>query len=378
MADRPRIVIIGAGASGRGHIGQLAHEAGFALTFIERRKDLVDILCDANLYTVCLAGADMRRFVVRHFNTLHTSETDACAAAIACADIVATAVIPTNLESTVPTLAAGLAIRSLGVRKPLNIIACENMERSSTTLRSYLKKGAPDLDWSYIDSHVGFPDSMIARVVPAPEGDELTLLAEANQEWTVDLRGIMEPMPRLAGMTLAENQDAALERKLYIKNTGHMAIGVLGFLKGYQLMDEAARDPEIFAAVDAATKESAAAVVAKHGFPAAETEQYRAAFLEGMKSPYLPDPVSRVIREPIRKLSREERLVGPAMLACDYGIAPTALAGIIAATMTIDNPDDPQSIELRSAIAEEGVESVIESVCGIPKNHLLGLLIGGN
>jgi len=137
-------------------------------------------------------------------------------------------VLPTNLESTAPTIVAGLAARYAGrVEKPLNIIACENMERSSSTLRGYIRAAAPDLDWDWVDSHVGFPDSMVARAVPVPT-DPLFLVAEAGQEWSVDARKIREPMPRLAGMTLSDNQDAALERKLYIKNTGHFAIGYSG------------------------------------------------------------------------------------------------------------------------------------------------------
>jgi mannitol-1-phosphate 5-dehydrogenase len=372
----PKVVIIGAGATGRGHIGQLAHDAGFSITFIERRKDLADILKDARRYKVGLAGERITDLKIDGFETFLTTEVDACAAAIAAADILATAVLPTNLESTVPTIAAGLAMRaSIAVAKPLNIIACENMERSSSTLKEYLKAGTPKLDWEWIEEHVGFPDSMVARAVPQPKDDPLYLLAEATQEWSVDLNGIKEPMPRLEGMTLSSNQNAALERKLYIKNTGHMSIGILGFLKGYNLMDEAARDPGVFRQVDAATRESAAAVIAKHGFSPAETEKYRASFLEAMKSPFLPDEISRVIREPIRKLTREERLVGPAMLACEYGIKPYALAAMIAAAFSIDNPDDPQAVELQSRLSKEGIGSLLQSVCGIPKAHMLGQMV---
>jgi mannitol-1-phosphate 5-dehydrogenase len=182
-------------------------------------------------------------------------------------------------------------------------------------------------------------------------------------------------MPRIEGMTLTPNQNAALERKLYIKNTGHMSIGVLGFLKGYELMDQAARDPEVFRRVDAATRESAAAVVAKHGFSAEDTERYRASFLEAMKSPFLPDEIARVIREPVRKLAREERLVGPAMLALEYGITPDALAAIIADAFRIANPSDPQAMQLQARLAKDGIEATIESICGIPRDHPLAALI---
>ncbi len=375
-ATRPRIVIIGAGATGRGQIGQLAHDAGWAITFIERRKELGELLQSAKRYRVRLAGEEIREIEVSGFDVLQVDELEACAEAIAQADIVATAVLPTNLETTVPTLAAGLAHRQKRrVTKPLNIIACENMERSSTMLRSYLQKGAPGLDWDFIAAHVGFPDAMVARAIPVPKDDPLVLLAEADQEWSVDATAVKEPMPRIEGMTLSTNQEAALERKLYIKNTGHFAIGVLGHLKRYTLMDEAARDPEVFQRVDAATRQSAAAVIAKHGFSPRETEEYRCTFLEQMTSPFLPDDITRVIREPIRKLAREERLVGPAMLACQQGQSVEALAYIIAATFRAVNPDDPQSLELRSRLASDGLESTLNQVCGIPEGHFLADLI---
>ena len=378
MADRvkPSIVIIGAGATGRGHIGQLAYSAGFAVTYIEHNKDLIECLKSAGRFTVGLAGETITNLVISGFDILHTDDIAGCSEAIADADIVATAVLPTNLESTVPTLAVGLRLRQQkGIDKPLNVIACENMERSSSTLRGYLKTSAADLDWDWVDAHVGFPDSMVARAVPVPKDDPLVLLAEYTQEWSVDATKIVGPMPRLEGMTLSTNQAAALERKLYIKNTGHVSIGILGYLKGYDLMDEAARDPNIFELVDAATRESAAAVVEKHGFDPEWMEDYRASFLEAMKSPFLPDDIKRVIREPIRKLTREERLVGPAMLACDQGKTPKALADVIAAAFTITNPDDAQSIDLQNRITSEGLETVIEQICEIPKDHVLTRLI---
>jgi len=223
-------------------------------------------------------------------------------------------------------------------------------------------------------STCGFSGLHVARAVPVPE-DPLFLLSEATQEWSVDAKSILRPMPHLEGMTLSEDQTAALERKLYIKNTGHMSIGILGYLKGYKLMDQAARDPEIFQLVDAATRESAQAVMTKHGFPAEEIEKYRTDFLEQMKSPFLPDDIKRVIREPIRKLEREERLIGPAVLCYEQGRPPIALARIIRVAFNIINSDDPQSLDLQARLAAEGLESVIESVCGIPGKHSLNKLI---
>jgi mannitol-1-phosphate 5-dehydrogenase len=376
MADSGRIVIIGAGATGRGQLGQVAYSAGWTVAYIERDQGLVDVLKQSGRFTVGLAGERVVDLEVSNFQVFHTSD-EGGSQAIADADILATAVLPTNLQSTVPAIAEGLKLRrALSVAKPLNVIACENMERSSSTLKRYLQEGAHDLDWAWVEQHVGFPDAMVARAVPVPKDDPLYLLAEATQEWSVDRKGLVEPMPRLEGMTLSENQGAALERKLYIKNTGHFSIGILGFRKGYALMDQAARDPEVFALVDQVTRESAWAVATKHRFDRTWLEDYRSTFLEQMKSPFLPDEVSRVIREPMRKLTREERLVGPAMLACELGGKHQALAKMIAFGLALNNPADAQCRELRARLAGEGPKRTIAAVCGVPEGHLLSAEIG--
>ena len=378
MADetnRPSIVIFGAGATGRGQIGRLASQAGFAITFIERRKDLVETLRSAGRYTVALAGRSIEEVEIKGFEVVHTDELFKCLPAIARADIIATAVLPTNLESVAPLLAKGLGLRrQQNIDRALNVIACENMERSSSTLRDVVLRHTPKFDWGWVDAHVGFPDAMVACLVPWPK-DPLYLLAEAVQEWSVDARGVKHPIPALPGMTLSDNQEAALERKLYIKNTGHFAIGILGHLKGYALMHQAAQDPKIYALADAATRESAAAVAGKHGFDPQEIEEYRRSFLEQMRSPYLPDEIGRVIRELGRKLAREERLVGPALVSLELGREPRALAQVIARAFQVKNPEDPQTLGIQADLAALGLGQTMAAVCGIPAGHPLSKLI---
>jgi mannitol-1-phosphate 5-dehydrogenase len=372
----PRIVIIGAGATGRGQIGRLAHLAGFAVTFIERKRDLTVLLGSSRKYMVGLAGEPVREIPVEGFEIIPSQDIKACARSIAGADIVATAVLPTNLESAAPILAAGLAQRQAEANtSPLNVVACENMERSSSTLRGYVRTFAPNLDWEWIDEHAGFPDAMVACLVPQPT-DPLFLLSEPAQEWSVDARAVKRPMPELDGMTLADNQGAALERKLYIKNTGHFAMGIAGYLRGYRLMHEAAGDAEVFALAEAVTRESAAAVACRHGFDSRQTEEYRAGFLEALRSPLLPDEVTRVIRELKRKLSKEERLVGPALLALEQGREPRALAEAIARAFTLANPHDAQSGEVQALVDAEGIAGAIRGVCGLPPGHALADLVG--
>jgi mannitol-1-phosphate 5-dehydrogenase len=73
----------------------------------------------------------------------------------------------------------------------------------------------------------------------------------------------------------------------------------------------------------------------------------------------------------MRKLTREERLVGPAMLACELGGKHQALVKMIAFALALDNPADAQCRELKARLAGEGPKKTIAAVCGVPESHPL-------
>ena len=77
------------------------------------------------------------------------------------------------------------------------------------------------------------------------------------------------------------------------------------------------------------------------------------------------DEVLRVVRDPIRKLSPRERLIGPVILAVAYGLPHPAILKGIAAALRYRHPQDPQSVELSERLSRQGLGKVLEDVCGI-------------
>ena len=72
-----------------------------------------------------------------------------------------------------------------------------------------------------------------------------------------------------------------------------------------------------------------------------------------------------MVRDPIRKLSPRERLVAPATLAVAYGLPHLAIVRGIVAALRYRHPQDPQSVELSERLSRQGLEKVLEDVCGI-------------
>jgi mannitol-1-phosphate 5-dehydrogenase len=111
--------------------------------------------------------------------------------------------------------------------------------------------------------------------------------------------------------------------------------------------------------------ESGQALMHKHGFTEESLWAYRDGFIPRVQGRLILDPVSRVIRSPRRKIGRNERLVGPACMALDYGITPRNLALGIAALLRYASADDAESIELQNALQKQGPAYVLQEVAEV-------------
>ena len=84
------------------------------------------------------------------------------------------------------------------------------------------------------------------------------------------------------------------------------------------------------------------------------------------KNPYLKDDVTRVGREPLRKLSSTDRLVKPMMTAREYGLPCDKLLLGIGAALHYNNPEDPQSVKMQELIAAKGLRQAVSEITSIP------------
>jgi mannitol-1-phosphate 5-dehydrogenase len=356
------VLIIGAGATGRGHVAQLAVESGCTVTFLDSDQRLCGLLRSAGEYAVRLVSGHTRTVRIDGFRILHTSETESLWTAFRDASLVFTAVCPGNLEAAAATMRAAFArwLQTAGPQDFKNVLCCENMNHSSTTFRGFLLKDFPAALREKLDRHVGFADTMVARVVAKPT-DPLSLLGEEYSEWTADRTAIRGPvMPEIRTLELVDNQDRFLQRKLYIHNTGHATFGYLGFLKGHTYIHEAAQDPQIMAVCEKAIEESGWAIQEEYGFTPEVILAYRAALTGKCVSPELPDDIVRVVREPIRKLGREERFLGPVRLMLSHGRQPEWLLYGLCAALLSRIPGDEQSARIAGLLEEKGVSCLDE------------------
>ena len=368
-----KVVLFGAGATGRGHVGLLAWQAGLEVVFVDKNVALVEALRGAGRYTVRLYGEGPTEVVVRGYRVYCHEDGERIAEEIQDALLVLTAVFDQNLSDVARTIALAVAkCRCSGRSRPLNCIACENMMDSSTALGRHVRSLLSEDDLAYCEAFLGFPDCMISRVVPRPEPDPLVVVAEDYNEWTVRAEAFRGPKPpALAALELVDNQTARLERKLFVHNGGHAACGYLGFHRGHRYIHEAVADPVVAEHVLGALDELGEVVRRRHGFSADEIALYKADLCRRGAVAEMRDEILRVVRDPIRKLSPRERLVCPARLAVEYGLDRRWIVRAIVAALKYRHQADPQSLVLAGRLEQEGLRAVLASVCVIERGSPL-------
>lgn len=134
-----KAVHFGAGNIGRGFIGELLHNSGFEITFIEVDKHTVDYINKNHNYDVYIINDNYRKRVIDKVCALSPiTDEDKAIDAIVKADIITTSVCVDNLPKIAGTLAKGLKQRIAENAGKVNILSCENAFYAADMLKKAL------------------------------------------------------------------------------------------------------------------------------------------------------------------------------------------------------------------------------------------------
>jgi mannitol-1-phosphate 5-dehydrogenase len=378
-------VIFGAGSVGRGFLGQLFCESGLEVVFVDIDGPLVDALCDRGGYQLRLqSNESSEELTIAPVRAVRASETAQIATQVAMASVMATAVGARALADIARPIAVGLIERWQTVSTlPVNVIVCENLHGAPGLLKEKVREQLPARLKTKLDDRVGFVPAVIARMSPAPTAeqrktDPTLIVAEPYKVLPIDRGAVVGEFPALVGIVPVSRFAAYVERKLFIHNAAHAVLGYLGYKRRHVFGYEALQDPWVRSRLDSALNESAQALVCAHGFDAESLAEHVQDVLERLANRALADPISRLCRDPLRKLAPDDRLVGAARLAEAHGIRPVGLSWGIAGALTYDDPNDAHSAELQGRLSAFGLQSVLQDICGIGREEPLASLVRDN
>ncbi|MFD1720021.1 mannitol-1-phosphate 5-dehydrogenase [Amnibacterium endophyticum] len=373
-----KAVHFGAGNIGRGFVGQLLHESGYEVVFADVAEQLIDALDAADSYRVIEIGEGGREHVVTDFRAVNSRHDEArLIDEISTADVVTTAVGPRVLPFVAPVIARGIERRIETGQDAIDggriaVFACENAINATSQLEADVRAALPEVDADRLDAVAVFANTAIDRIVPAQAADAgLDVTLEPFFEWVIDRTPFGGEPPAITGVHWVDDLAPFIERKLFTVNTGHATAAYHGFAAGIHSITDAITDSRVRAEVEAAIGETRSLLVAKFGLDEGEQAAYGEKILKRLSNPDLPDTVERVGRGPMRKLSRNERFIGPASQLAERDLPRAALLRGVEAALRFDVPEDPESVELQRILHEEEPDGAVTVVTGIEPAHPL-------
>ncbi|CBG88249.1 mannitol dehydrogenase family protein [Citrobacter rodentium] len=296
----PRIVHLGFGAFHRAHQGVYTdilaaeHNSDWGyceVNLIGGEQQIADLKQQDNLYTVAEMSADAwtARVVGVVKNALH-AQVDGLEAVLAamCEPQVAIVsltitekgychspatgelmldhpMIVADLQNPQqPKTAPGVVVEALARRKAaglpaFTVMSCDNMPENGHVMRNVVTAYARAVDAdlaAWIEQHVSFPSTMVDRIVPAVTADTLDKIeqltgvrdpagvaCEPFRQWVIEDNFVAgRPEWEKAGAELVADVIPFEEMKLRMLNGSHSFLAYLGYLAGYQHINDCMGD----------------------------------------------------------------------------------------------------------------------------------------
>ncbi len=365
---------IGAGNIGRACVGRLFHDAGYHVCFSDVNKDLLALMDEKKSYSVRMVGQDFdKTLVIDNVSILPTDQSQK-EELYKNVDVITTAVGVPILPRIAPLIVEIINYRHQNnISSPLNIVACENAVRATSTLKKHVMDALDSSVVAWCEGVVAFPDAATDSIVPTVISDDPLLVTSENfAELIIEKSAFIGDLPAVEGLYLKDNLDAYIERKLFTLNTGRAVTAYHGYLKGYETIKQSIADSEVKDSVQKTMIESGDVLINRYGFSKDEHHAYIKKIIGRFENPYLNDEVARVGRDPLRKLSRNDRLIKPILGAVEYKLPYEYLLKGVKAALQFKNDQDESCIKMHELLAQpDGLQQITGLSESVPEENAI-------
>ncbi len=341
-----KIVVIGAGKTGRGFVGRLLAESGLAFDLVDCDAGLVEKLNRQGAFQVRFFGAQREPVKVSDYHAFVWEEADFSAA-----ELIFVSVGGSNLS------AVGMRLKDkLAPDQRCVLITCENCSDPTGRLKT-VTKDRPLLSVSEA--------TVFCTTI---EDGELNIASENYPYLQCNAGPLNGYIPPAAAVKPVEAFGNLLTRKLFTYNAASCIIAYLGWLLGYMDYGEAANDQRILQLLDQNYAATNRVLCREFGYDPKDQEEFSLLSRRKFTNRTIADTIARNAREPQRKLEREERVIGPMRMLDRYGEDSSVLQMTAAAMLLYDAEGEEEWRKIKKQMSPE---SILTKLCMLDEGGAL-------
>lgn len=303
-------------------------------------------------------------------------------------DIVRDLAHPDAPVSAPGIIAAALKLRQQRGLVPFTVMSCDNLPSNGKTagriVRRFAELSGGATEFTNYVQTVSFPSTMIDRIVPATTDADRDIVAEItglDDAWPIMTEPFTQwvieddfpagrPPFETVGAQLVEDVEPFELMKLRMLNGSHSTMAYLGYLSGYQYVNEAIADAGIHKLIHGLMTEEAMPTLP---MPRATLEAYRDQLLARFANPALKHRTWQIAMDGTQKLP--QRLLGTIRDRLEKGQPIQRLALGVAAWMRYVTGIDEhgQPIDVKDPHAAK-LRQIADAAGGNPQKLAAGLL----
>jgi len=343
-----KILIYGAGAIGRGFLGYKFSSQRYELSFVDKNKELINKLNKNKKYQV--ACIRKKKYIKKNIylkNAFYIEDR----IPIKDFDVIFSCVGPSQCYE----IANKLSEAKLVLSCENDISTVEGIKKLSGNQNVFFC--IPDV----ITSNTASPKLL--------KKDSLTIVTEDGEL-------ILQNHAKLSFLKEATKVSYKLfmmhwYSKFFIHNSPHAMLAYLGAIKKYKYIHQAMKNKKISKIIRGSMNEITSALIKTKMVSKKFATYYKEKELNRFSNALLYDPISRVAREPVRKLSPNNRIILSLRLALFNSNLPTNIAIGVKAALQYFNKNDEESKYLKNLKNSLSEREILKKISGIQKSDPL-------
>ncbi|MGB9642846.1 MAG: hypothetical protein ACPL3Q_06585, partial [Candidatus Ratteibacteria bacterium] len=219
-----KVMHFGAGNIGRGFFGQLYHESGYHIIFVDIVNQVIDTINQQKQYPLWLVGKNIEKLVITNVSGIPLNDEQSIIESSQDVNLISISVGANNVKNLIPILTKIIENKFVICPKDfLNIIIGENMKNASSIVKKWIQEQLSIETREFFNRNVGLVETVLSRMVPVvPEELKkqypLIVLVEPYKTMPVAKNTFKGQLPEIKNFLFVEDIEPYEAMKLYIHN----------------------------------------------------------------------------------------------------------------------------------------------------------------
>jgi mannitol-1-phosphate 5-dehydrogenase len=288
---KKKLLIYGAGAIGRGYLAPMFYELGYEIFFVDKDISIISCMKRRKEYQTAFVKDDVYEMKkVKYSGAFFPGEEDNLISKV---DLVFSCVGPRNITQFAEKL-----------KKAKSVISFEN---DAETVEIFKKLSGNE------HCYFGIPDVITSNSC-CPKLKEIDILCMISECGEIAIEKGNFNLPKDIRVYKKSELEKYWNCKFYLHNTPHATSAFLGKLFGCEYLHQSMEIPEVECTVRSVMDSMKNAMKIKKMADDDFIDYYAEKEIMRFKDKLLFDPISRVGRDPLRKLRPNDRLIKCARL----------------------------------------------------------------